>query len=239
MKKHYTAMKLLPVYLITPAIILLLAWLAGKSTDVIVQNTPTADRNCIVIDAGHGGMDGGATSCTGILESNINLEIALRLNDLLRLLGTDTYMIRSTDTSVDTGGDTIAQRKVSDLKQRVRIVNSKANCLLLSIHQNYFDQSRYYGPQVFYAETADSKALSERLQDVLNRQLCPGCHRKCKAATGIYLMEHISCPGILVECGFLSNPEEEAKLRSSAYQKELVCVLSSECLQYLDKNTVS
>lgn len=184
-------------------------------------------RRCIVVDAGHGGVDGGTTSCTGVTESNINLEIAMRLNDILHLVGIETKMIRTTDCSVYTSGETIAAKKVSDLKERVRIVESTENSLLVSIHQNYFAQSIYSGAQVFYGTNEDSLLLAKALQADLITYLNPGSKRAAKKATGVYLMEHVTCPAILVECGFLSNPEEEAKLRSEDYQKKLSCVIAA------------
>lgn len=196
------------------------------SITVISQTLPIPREQCFVIDPGHGGMDGGATSCSGILESHLNLEIALRLNDLLQLLGYETKMLRTEDTSIHTGGDTIAQVKFSDLKERVRIINETENAILLSIHQNYFSQPQYSGAQVFYARTTGSQALAEQLQSAFLKHLNPGSKRQCKLSKGIYLMEHIHSPGVLIECGFLSNPQEEALLRSSEYQKKLCAVIA-------------
>ena len=192
------------------------------------------DTARVVIDPGHGGVDGGATSCTGKLESNMNLEISLRLNDLLHFLGYRTGMIRTTDISVYTQGETISQKKISDLKERVRIVNETKNGLLVSIHQNVFADSKYYGAQVFYSEQEGSKELAEQMQNRFVETLNPGSNRKCKRASGIYLMEHIDCTGVLVECGFLSNPEEEARLRSKEYQNKICCVIASSLCNYLD-----
>ena len=185
-------------------------------------------RRVFIIDAGHGGVDGGATSCTGVLESAINLEIALRLNELMQLLGYETVMIRITDTSIYTQGNTIAAQKLSDLKERVRIVNEQENGVLISIHQNTFSDSRYHGPQVFYGgEGGSSKELAHLLQTALTANLSPDSKRKCKKSSGVFLMEHIENPGVLIECGFLSNPREEAMLRDAVYQKKLCCVIAS------------
>lgn len=189
----------------------------------------------IVIDPGHGGLDGGATSCTGRLESSYNLEISLRLRDLFHLLGYPTRMIRTTDTSVYTKGDTIASRKMSDLKERVRIVNEQENQILISIHQNQFQDARYSGAQVFYAGDEESHQLAKLLQERFLQTLNPGSHRQEKKAQGIYLMEHIQNPGILVECGFLSNPGEEARLASREYQKKLCCVIAAVAAEFLEK----
>ena len=191
-------------------------------------------HNLVVIDAGHGGVDGGAVSCTGAYESNINLEIALKLNDLMHLLGIRTVMIRETDRSVYTNGDTIAAKKVSDIKERVRIVNSTPNAILLSIHQNNFHDSRYSGAQVFYNAHSASKNLAEKLQSSFRDNLNPMNKRPSKRSSGVYLMEHTNCPGVLVECGFLSNPEEEANLRNHVYQKKICCVIGTTVSQYLN-----
>ena len=190
-------------------------------------------RYCIVLDAGHGGEDGGATSCTGVLESGINLEITLRLKDLFHLLGRETKMIRTSDVSVYTKGGTIAQKKMSDLKERARIVNTTPRAMLISIHQNNFSDNRYSGAQVFYADTQGSEFLAKQLQSTLIASLNKGSKRACKRCDGVYLMEHITCPGILVECGFLSNPAEEAKLRSMEYQRKLCCVIAATVSSFL------
>lgn len=221
------------LYCLTIGGLLLAVIWGSRAITVISENMPVERQHCIIIDAGHGGEDGGATSCTGKLESSFNLEISLRLNDLLHLLGYDTAMIRTSDVSIYTKGETIAQKKVSDLKERVRIANETENALLLSIHQNTYPESRYSGAQVFYANTAGSQQLAKELQSSFTTTVNQGSNRKSKKADGIYLMEHISCTGILVECGFLSNPEEEARLRSMEYQKKICCVIASSVSTYL------
>ena len=223
-----------PFYLLAVVVCIMLAGGGSSAVNVVSQNISVDREHRIVIDAGHGGIDGGATSCTGVLESRINLEIALRLEDLMHLLGYDTVMIRRTDTSVYTQGQTIAAQKVSDLKERVRIVNQTENAILISIHQNTFSDSRYGGAQVFYANNEESRELANQMQNDLIRYLNPESHRKPKKASGIYLMDHIKHTGVLVECGFLSNPEEEAKLRSDNYQKKLCCVIVSSLSQLIN-----
>lgn len=226
MKKKAKRFSLIPVYGIVLLVFLFTVVGGSRAVTVISENTPLQNRVCVIIDAGHGGEDGGATSCTGALESNINLEIALRLDDILHLLGYDTLMIRTTDRSVYTSGESIAAKKVSDLKERVRIINETENAILISIHQNFFSDSRYSGAQVFFGNTEGSDQLAGQLQAALISALNPGSNRKTKHADGIYLMEHIQCPGILIECGFISNSEEEAKLRNTEYQKALCCVIA-------------
>lgn len=225
MKKNWIAY--VPFYLLTVIVLLgIVRWGSGTVT-TIAQSMPVKREYTFVIDAGHGGIDGGATSCTGVLESSINLEIALRLGDLMRFLGYDVVMIRTTDESIHTQGTTIAQKKVSDLKERVRIVNETENGILISIHQNTFPDSRYGGAQVFYSANDLSRKIAKTVQGSLVAFLNPDSNRQCKKASGVYLMEHINRPGVLIECGFLSNPEEEAKLRSPDYQKKLCCVIAS------------
>lgn len=213
--------------------ILLLAMLGNKAVTVLSENAPLKSRHCFIIDAGHGGVDGGAVSCTGVYESRINLEIALRLNDLMHLLGYDTKMIRSEDISIYTYGETIAAKKSSDLKERVRIVNETENGILLSIHQNHYSDSFYHGGQMFYAKTSGSEELARMLQTAFVSTVNLGSNRKAKPAEGLYLMKHIQKTGVLIECGFLSNYEEEAKLLDESYQKKLCAVIASACSQYL------
>lgn len=227
MKKRVPLGKLLPVYVIVLIGCICIAHFGSQAVTAMVELSPVTGQRCYIIDAGHGGIDGGATSCTGVPESHLNLQIALRLNDLMRLLGYSTRMIRTTDTSVYTEGKTIAAQKVSDLKERVRMVNETENGILISIHQNTFPDAKYSGAQVFYANDASSKEIANRVQNALITHLYPGSNRKCKSSDGIYLMQSIQKPGILIECGFLTNPEEEALLRTVEYQKKLTCVIAS------------
>lgn len=238
MKKRLYPPMLVVSCVITLCCLLISAIIGSRIVTTITENTPITNNVCFIIDAGHGGVDGGATSYTGVLESAINLEIALRLNDLMHLLGLETLMIRETDISVYTTGDTIAAKKVSDLKERVRIVNQTSNAVLISIHQNHFSDSRYSGAQVFYSGNS-SRQLGTQMQNALVKHLNPQNNRKSKRADGIYLLENIRCDGILIECGFLSNVSEEAKLRDPVYQKRLCCVIASVLSNYTNTNLIA
>ena len=231
--KHYLS-RFWPVYLLFATILLIVTVGTSKAVTTFSETVPIDRKHTIVIDAGHGGEDGGATSCTGIFESQINLQISLKLNDILNLLGYRTYMIRTSDISVYTEGNTIAAKKISDLKQRVKIVNNIDGALLISIHQNTFSDQKYSGAQVFYVPNSASNELATILQSKFVSILNPGSNRKCKPADGIFLMQQIQCTGILVECGFISNPEEEALLRSAEYQKRIGCVITSVITLYLN-----
>ena len=233
MKRKLTVSVMIPIYLTVCAIILLFTAAGNRAVTVMAEFAPAENRRCIIIDAGHGDPDGGAVSCTGVFESTINLQISHRLRDLLHLLGYDTQMTRETEDSVYTQGSTIGEKKVSDLKERARIVQAEDNPILLSIHQNHFSESRYSGAQMFWADTDGSKALAEVLQHSFIAHLNPGSNRIAKPCQGIWLMEHVQCPAVLVECGFLSNPAEEAKLRDPEYQKRICCVIVSAMSEYI------
>lgn len=236
-RNHYLYFSL--VYSCVIIIFLTIAIVSSNTVTTLAENAARTDRKCIIIDPGHGGEDGGATSCAGILESQYNLEISLKLNDLLQMMGYNTKMIRTTDISIYTQGNSIAQKKVSDLKQRVSIANNTENACVISIHQNYFSDNRYSGAQVFYATTEDSKDLAAALQRQISTHLQKENKRTIKKASGIYLMEHIQCSGILIECGFLSNQSEEAKLRDPNYQKKLCSVIATGLSNFLDREEVS
>lgn len=231
--KRDTWIGFVPFYLLVA--ILFIGIAQGSSTAVTTasQNAPIERTYTIIIDAGHGGVDGGATSCSGVLEKQLNLEIALRLNDLMQLLGWQTKMIRTTDISVYTEGESIAAKKVSDLKQRVKIVNGTDNAILVSIHQNTFPSGKYSGAQVFYGPEQGSFELAKHLQETFIHSINPGSNRMQKKADGIYLLQHVNCPSVLVECGFISNQQEETLLRSEKYQQKISCVIASALSGFL------
>ena len=199
-----------------------------------VMTPPGTPRTTVVIDPGHGGEDGGAVSCTGVRESLLNLAVGRRLEDLTLFLGMRTRMTRRSDVSVcDADAETVSEKKVSDLKNRVRMVNGTEDPILISIHQNMFQDAKYAGAQVFYAGTEGSQTLAELLQRNLRESLDPENRREIKKSLTVYLLNKVQCPAVLVECGFLSNPKEEALLRTEDYQKKLVCALAAGLSQYL------
>ena len=186
----------------------------------------------LILDAGHGGEDGGAVSVTGVPESRVNLEIVQKLRDTLALYGVNPVVLREEDVSLhDPEASTLREKKRSDLKNRVRAVEAVEGGTLLSIHQNSYPGSQYRGAQVFYAPTGGSRELAELLQTALREELQPDNDRQAKPIPeSVYLMNHVSCPAVLVECGFLTNPEEEAMLRDGGYQRQLAAVLAGAWL---------
>lgn len=231
MKQYFSRFWLL--YLAVASLFLLLLSIGNHAATVLAPAMVDLRTHTIIIDAGHGGEDGGATACTGQLESNINLEIALRLDMIFHFLGYETKMVRTTDISVYTEGNTLAAKKASDLRQRVKLVNGTANGVLISIHQNTFSDSRYSGAQVFFAPTEGSRELAEKMQRQL-AQLSTGNNRRAKSAENVYLMQHIQSPGILVECGFISNYEEAVRLNLPQYQKMLCASIAASVSDYLN-----
>ena len=206
---------------------------AGQVQEAAAMERLSAET-VIVIDPGHGGADGGAVSPNGTKESELNLCVSLRLRDLCRLLGFRVQMLRTEDVSLeDASAVTVSEKKISDLKSRVKLVNGTPGALLVSIHQNSFPQGpQYSGAQVFYAGTQGSQTLAELLQSRICSDLDPSNHRVCKQAREVYLMEHINCGGILLECGFLTNRDEERKLRSPSYQKQLSMTVAAALTEY-------
>lgn len=188
----------------------------------------------LVIDAGHGGEDGGAVSSAGTVESQINLAIALRLDAIMGLYGVNTVMLRSEDISLhDADADTLRDKKTSDLHNRVNMIESIENATLISIHQNKFNSSKYHGAQVFYANGELSVDFAQLTQEYLRLSLDPENNRKAsKIPVSVYLMNHITCRAILVECGFLSNPKEDALLQSETYQTKIAATLAGAYLNY-------
>ena len=232
MKKDFFDHRMIVQCFLITVVFLIISLLGNDAVKAFSENEPS--RNTVIIDAGHGGIDGGAVSCTGVTESKINLDIALKLDDLMHLLGIHTIMIRDTDRSVHTEGNTIATKKVSDIRNRVQAVNTTPNALLVSIHQNNFTDSRYFGAQVFYNQKSDSKVLADQIQATFRSTIDTENRRKTKKAQGIYLMEHINCTGVLIECGFLSNPTEEKKLRNDTYQQKICGTIACTISQYLN-----
>jgi len=184
-----------------------------------------------VIDPGHGGEDGGAVAASGVQESRINLEVSLRLQEVLRFAGQRTLMTRKEDLSVcDDGLPTIRARKASDIRNRVTLVNETAGAVLVSIHQNSLPSSpETHGAQAFW--NAEGELLAGRVQEQLNAVI--NTHRAKEPRQipkTIYLMNHVTAPAILVECGFLSNAAETALLMEPDYQTKLAAVIAAGCL---------
>ncbi len=216
----------------------LLIYSAGLSNSRALNTAgKDAEKNLvIIIDAGHGGPDGGASAEDGTPEKDLNLMIANNLNLLLKSTGLKTLMIRTGDYSVcDDSAKTIRQKKVSDIRNRLTTIEQTPNSVFVSIHQNHFSQEKYFGTQVFYSGNNEkSKQLAQSIQSSVVRLLQPDNARKVKkSGTDIYLLYHAKSPAVLVECGFLSNYAETAKLKNEKYRQKLAFSIMCGILDYI------
>lgn len=209
----------------------------ATSAPVILSDVSKTRFPVIVIDAGHGGVDGGSSGIDGTIEKDINLSIALKLRDMLELYGFETVMTRDCDKSLHSqNANTIREKKVSDLHNRLDVINSTENCLFVSIHQNYFEQSKYSGMQVFYSpNNENSEKLAEIMQKTIVEMLQNDNTRKIKKADKtLYLLYNAQKPAIMVECGFMSNENELALLKSEDYQKQMALSIANGILKYVE-----
>lgn len=198
-----------------------------KIADNLKQTVETvsipATGKVVIVDAGHGSPDEGAESENGVTEAGINLKIALKLQALLEQSGSSVILTRTDENGIyDSDSDTIREKKVSDTKKRVEIANNSNADIFVSIHLNKIDESKYYGWQTFYKQGSDeSKNLAEKIQSSLNNSIQRENNRKPAVLNNVYIMKYVEIPICLVECGFLSNPEEEELLQTDEYQEKL------------------
>ena len=194
----------------------------------------------IILDAGHGGIDSGCVSVNGAEEKDINLNILLKLREMLRVTGFDVTVTRDTDRSIhDTGVTGLGNQKKSDMENRLEIINSEENAVFVSIHQNQFTDPKYYGAQMFYPLESER---SERLATIMQRSfvgfLQPENSREIKpVGSEIYLLHFAKCPAVMAECGFLSNPDEAAKLESDDYQSKVAFTIFKGLCDFIFEET--
>lgn len=222
-------------YSIIAVVLIVVVAIATTVSDVSV-NTETNDYPVIIIDAGHGGVDGGAVADDGTVEKELNLDIALKLNELLISKGYKTILTRDGDYSIhDESADTVRKKKVSDLHNRLEIVNSNKNAILVSVHQNYFTESKYSGTQVFYSPNAlESSVLADCIQKKVVSQLQPDNTRQIKQSdSSIFLLFNSQIPSVMVECGFLSNQNETNKLKDEKYRQQMAEAVCDGIIKYL------
>lgn len=220
------------------ALVLVCAVLLGnlnKTLKVKTVGLPATTKPLVILDAGHGGMDGGAVG-NGITEKEINLKIAQKTRDLCQLFGFEVIMTRDSDISIhDSDKTTVRSQKNSDLKNRLAIMTEPPGAVVVSIHLNKFPQSYVHGAQVFYApKAADSDVLAEMMQLNFREKLQPGNERKIKKAdSALFLLYNNTInPAILVECGFLSNPDEAALLKKEEYQDQIAMTICYTLMKY-------
>lgn len=204
------------------------------------ENLTTQEANnypTVIIDAGHGGEDGGAIGINGVYEKDLNLKIALELNELLKAAGIQTRLTRSEDTLLyDKNSDYEGRKKVLDMAARLGIAQEYDNAIFISIHMNSFPQEQYSGLQVYYSENSPlSTDLAKTVQEIAVKNLQPDNTRKIKSAgDNIYLLDKITHPAILIECGFLSNNTECHKLCTDEYRHRLCMTIYYAIMNYFD-----
>ncbi len=192
----------------------------------------------IVIDAGHGGEDGGASGVNGALEKDLNFAIALTMKELFEEKGYTVFLTRKEDKLLYTEAQNVyGQRKLYDLKNRLDMATKADNPILISIHMNKFSQAKYSGLQVYYSQNhAGSRRLAEMIQGRVKKDLQPYNNRQIKSAgSSIYLLNRATMPAVLVECGFLSNPQECEKLSQKEYQRELSFSMVCAMIEYIEQ----
>lgn len=218
------------------ALAVLLFIILTQGGTVGVTSALPAEEPVIIIDPGHGGIDGGAVGVSGTVEKRINLEIALKLRDVFVNAGYTVIMTRDTDISIhDSTADTIREMKVSDLRNRLKLTEMYPDSLLISIHQNTLGDSSVTGAQVFYSpNNPQSEILAQAVQDRFNDGIQLAGDRTIKAAgDNLYLFYNAKNTAILAECGFLSNSTEEAMLCGEEHQNDIVYCIYRGTLNYL------
>lgn len=197
----------------------------------------------IIIDAGHGGIDSGTSGADGTQEKDINLSIANHINKILITRGFTTIMLRTTDDLLGGGEEEISihNRKVKDIRHRLSVIENYDNCIVISVHQNYFRQEQYRGFQVFYnTKNPQNEILAQQLQVSVTMQLQPENNRTIKTiGKEIYLLQHCTKTAVMVECGFMSNPQELLLLKNHQYQCKLAFLLANGIIDYVRGETIA
>lgn len=208
---------------------------AHSGTDnALPENAPT-----VVLDAGHGGEDGGAQG-NGVIEKDINLDITLKIASLLRERGVNVVLTRDSDILLyDRNEDYEGRKKALDLRKRLEIGDKTPNAVFVSIHMNYFVHEKYSGLQVYYSKNhANSRILANLIQSNVKTSLQPSNNRAIKEATSaIFLLDRLTCPSVLVECGFLSNRAEAQALSDENYRQQLAEVIFSSIMEYISRQS--
>lgn len=213
--------------------------ITDDSEEIEETTEETIKKYTVIIDAGHGGEDGGTKSQDGILEKDLNLDIAKRIKIILEKNNINVVMTREDDTLLyDRNTDYFGKKKLLDMQARLNIAEEHNDAVFVSIHQNYFKESMYSGLQVWYSgNNSRSLILAEAVQSKVKTKLQPNNERKTKlSGSDIYLLHNISSPAILIECGFLSNKEEAARLSDESYRQNLSQIISDAIKEFLENN---
>lgn len=203
---------------------------------IMTMATPVSSKT-IIVDAGHGGEDGGAVSDNGVSEAEINLKIALKLQQLLEQSGSNVVLTRSDDNAIyDVDKKTLREKKNSDIRNRVKIGNNSSADIFVSIHLNKIPENQYYGWQTFFKDgNEDGKLLATCIQSNLNETIQKENKRVPLKISNVYIIKHVEIPTVIVECGFLSNSQEEKLLQQEEYQNRLAWGIYNGIMDYFVK----
>lgn len=228
---------IITAFLIILSAMLYLTFMANFSA-AEASSMPITQKT-VIVDAGHGGDDGGAIGIDGTVEKDINLDIALKLEKILKFYGFNVIMTRTQDVmTCDDGLDSLRKRKISDIHNRFELMRKNPDAIFISVHQNKFEDSSQHGTQVFYSRNDErSKELAEAIQTSVTLTLQRKNDRVVKkSGSGIYLLYHAKIPAVLVECGFISNSDEVKKLKDESYRMKLAILIADGLLKYLSNH---
>lgn len=228
---------IITAFLIILSAMLYLTFMANFSA-AEASSMPITQKT-VIVDAGHGGDDGGAIGIDGTVEKDINLDIALKLEKILKFYGFSVIMTRTQDVmTCDDGLDSLRKRKISDIHNRFELMRKNPDAIFISVHQNKFEDSSQHGTQVFYSGNDErSKELAEAIQTSVTLTLQRKNDRVVKkSGSGIYLLYHAKIPAVLVECGFISNFDEVKKLKDESYRMKLAILIADGLLKYLSNH---
>jgi N-acetylmuramoyl-L-alanine amidase len=209
-----------------------------NKAETIPVATDSSDKKCVVIDPGHGGEDGGAVGVNGVLEKDLNLSLSEILRTVLKFSGCEVILTRTEDKMLyDRNSDFAGKKKILDLKGRLEIANDISPDIFVGIHMNSFPEQKYLGLSIYYSpNTPESQKAAQLIRENIQRTIQPNNNREIKAAdSNIYILDRTTCPAILIECGFLSNPEECEKLSTYEYQRNLSLVFYSSLVSFLEE----
>lgn len=228
---------IITAFLIILSAMLYLTFMANFSA-AEASSMPITQKT-VIVDAGHGGDDGGAIGIDGTVEKDINLDIALKLEKILKFYGFNVIMTRTQDVmTCDDGLDSLRKRKISDIHNRFELMRKNPDAIFISVHQNKFEDSSQHGTQVFYSGNDErSKELAEAIQTSVTLTLQRKNDRVVKkSGSGIYLLYHAKIPAVLVECGFISNSDEVKKLEDESYRMKLAILIADGLLKYISNH---
>lgn len=228
---------IITAFLIILSAMLYLTFMANFSA-AEASSMPITQKT-VIVDAGHGGDDGGAIGIDGTVEKDINLDIALKLEKILKFYGFNVIMTRTQDVmTCDDGIDSLRKRKISDIHNRFELMRKNPDAIFISVHQNKFEDSSQHGTQVFYSGNDErSKELAEAIQTSVTLTLQRKNDRVVKkSGSGIYLLYHAKIPAVLIECGFISNSDEVKKLKDESYRMKLAILIADGLLKYLSNH---